>query len=97
MIDSLVAEVAGLGGRPVAVKLVEEASFGAEDLTGSLFLEGFLAAQHGLLAGRAGDRRRRLSCRRRAHVSVFQRGRCRGQRPLAVVTVIITQRLTGVR
>lgn len=84
MIDSLVALVAGLGGRPFAGKLVEEASFGAEDVTGSLFLEGCPAAQHGLPAGRAGDVRH-LSRRRYSHVLVFRRGRSRRQRPFAVV------------
>lgn len=54
MVDSLVALVTGLGGRPFAGELAEEARFGAKQVTGSLFLEGFLAACHGLLAGRAG-------------------------------------------
>lgn len=87
MIDSLVAEVTGLDGRPVAGKLVEEARFRAEDVTGSLFLEGCLAAQHGLLAGCTGDLRL-LSCRGRSNVLVFRRGRCWGQRLLAVVDVV---------
>lgn len=91
LIDSLVAVVTGPGGRPVAGKLLEEASFGAEDVSGSLFLEGRLAAQHGLPAGRADD----LSCGRRSPVLVVRDGRCRGQRPLAVVTVKNTQRLTA--
>lgn len=81
------AEVTGLSGRPVAGKLVEEASFGAEDVAGPLLLEGRLAAQHGLLAGRAGQLRP-PSCTRRSRVFAFRRGRCRGQRTLAAVVVV---------
>lgn len=98
MMDSLVAVVTGLGGRPVDGKLVEEASFGAEDVTGSLFLEGCLAALHDLLARRAGDLRR-LSCRRRSRVFVFGSERCWGQRLLVVlvVVVVVRQRLIADR
>lgn len=92
MTDSLLAAVTGLGGRPVAGKLVEEAGFGAEDIGSSLFLEGCLAVHHDLLAGEAGDLRR-LSCRRCSRFFVAGHGSRRGWRLLAVA-VVVTLRLT---
>lgn len=103
MTDSLVAAVAAAaapGGRPVAaVELVEEAGSRAEDVGGSLLLEGCLAAGHGLLAGGAGH----LHCLgRRSHRSLFVAGSLldvhgsRGGRwLLAAGAVVVTQRLAA--
>lgn len=95
MTDSLLAAVTGLGGRPLAGKLVEEAGFGAEDIGRSLFLEGGLAVHHDLLAAGAGHLHR-LSCRRSLSVFVAGCGGRWGWRLLAVA-VVITLRLTADR